>query len=505
MKLPPLRIFIPLLLLAFGFGLIVFNYKLFTRFGQDGVETRIAANDLARQQFVISLGFLGLACAGLWFGLNWSITRRANRIIADTRLMDTGQPPPPPLGGSDELAQISRAFRDAHLRLTEQDRVLRMREERYRNIIETIPSMVCVNRNGKLELINDYGVRLMRADSREDLLGTDPFLFIHPDSLPAVKERLRAMRATNQPVGTLEEKLIRCDGTLVDVEAVAAPFTDDQGSALLVIFNDITARKAAESRREALAVELAEKNRELETLIYVASHDLRSPLVNIQGFSRMIERDWKLIDSALSQSDLPGAAALREKVGVSTPKALGFISAGVMRLDGLLEGLLRMSRLGRQAIQPRDLDTTTLVNDILRSQHFQIQQLGATTRVDPLPRCHADPTMLNQALGNLLDNAIKYRSPDRPLDIHVSGRRQEDVVIYEVADNGLGIAPEHQQKIFEIFHRLNPSLGEGQGLGLTIAQRCVERMGGRIAVLSRPDDQPGCLFTITLPRARQDT
>jgi PAS domain S-box-containing protein len=267
-----------------------------------------------------------------------------------------------------------------------------------------------------------------------------------------------------------------------------------------ILFENITARKRGELERERLTQELADKNRELENVIYAASHDLRSPLVNIEGFSRRLEKACDEI------AKLAGAAALpdepRERLGVLTqqqiPKSLSFIRASVTKMNALIGGLLQISRLGRAPIQAQRLEMNAVIDKVLQAAAYQLQKGAASVLQEPLPDCVGDAVLVGQVFSNLVDNALKYRAPERPLRIRISGRTQHHESLYCVEDNGIGIAPKHQQMIWELFHRLDPSGSiPGEGLGLALVQRIVSRHRGRAWVESTPGQ--GSRFFIALP------
>jgi signal transduction histidine kinase len=138
-----------------------------------------------------------------------------------------------------------------------------------------------------------------------------------------------------------------------------------------------------------------------------------------------------------------------------------------------------------------------MLANITRTVEFQVKQAGATVQIAPLPRCLGDAGQINQVFSNLIDNALKYRSPKRLAVLEISGRTENGRAIYAVKDNGIGIVLEHQDRIFEIFHRLNPSVTEGDGLGLAIVQKILERQDGRVWVESAPD--VGSIFFVSLP------
>jgi len=233
----------------------------------------------------------------------------------------------------------------------------------------------------------------------------------------------------------------------------------------------------------------------------VASHDLRSPLVNIQGFSQELAQACDKLRARLRPGESPDASGsgIKSLLAEDIPEAIEYIQAGVAKIDSLLAGFLRYSRLGRAALKIERLNMDAMIAGIAQAMEFQIKKAGATLQIGKLPDCLGDETQINQVFSNLLENAVKYLDGTRPGLITVNGRAEGGVVTYTVRDNGIGMAPEHQEKAFEIFHRLNPTHGEGEGLGLTIAQRILERHNGKIRVESGPGK--GSAFFVSLPAA----
>jgi len=295
---------------------------------------------------------------------------------------------------------------------------------------------------------------------------------------------------------------------------LALPGVDDLRHANEALREEVEGRRRAEvglreltetleQRVEERTRELERINHELERFTYVVSHDLRAPLVNVKGFSGELDHAFTELRSHAARVrqhlDEPDRASLDRLLDGEIPESLGYVSSSVDRMDRMVSAILRLARAGHRELVEEPLDLRALVDDIVDSLSHQLQERDARVEVGELPPLRSDGFAVEQVLGNLLSNAVRYLHPERPGRIAVRGRPREDGpgVVVEVADNGRGIAPEDQERIFEAFRRAAP-LGEGgEGIGLSAVRGHVRRLGGEVTCRSTPGE--GSVFTVVLP------
>lgn len=258
-------------------------------------------------------------------------------------------------------------------------------------------------------------------------------------------------------------------------------------------------RKRAKEELNRLNAELIEKNNELKQIMFFASHDMRTPLVNIMGYSDELREIINEVQLVLNEGEI--APSIKNKLGPlfdrEIPEAFNFISVSLSKIDSMLNGLLNILRVGRMEIKLSILDMNKLVSQLAETFEYQIKKSGVILELDKLPICLADERQVEQVFSNLLDNALKYLSPERKGLIKITGVKKDGQIVYCIKDNGIGIKEEQQKTISNIFCRLDPSHGRGDGLGLTIVSKILSRLGGKIQLESEPDK--GSKFFVSLP------
>ena len=273
---------------------------------------------------------------------------------------------------------------------------------------------------------------------------------------------------------TVETRFRRKDGGLFPVE-VTLNHIDFAGKEYLCAFaRDISARKLAERSKE-----LARSNAELEEFSHVVSHDLREPLNNVTSYVKLLAKEYQ------------------GKLGADADDYIRYALDGVGWMHTLIGDLRSYARTTaeKKALEPTDFGS--VVTRSIANLSTAIEERRATVSYEPMPTVAADPCAMTQVFQNLIENALKFRGEEPPV-VHVGAARRAGDWVFSVRDNGIGIDPEHSQKIFTIFHRLH-SRPEypGSGIGLAICKKIVERHGGRIWVESEPGR--GAIFSFTIP------
>ncbi|MDE5444076.1 GHKL domain-containing protein [Bradyrhizobium sp. CSA207] len=331
-------------------------------------------------------------------------------------------------------------------------------------------------------------------------------------SMTAEEERLFSLRSANADRSqTLAASLTGIGSGLVVVLALLSTWLVRRSAG---VRDDAEARlRDANTNLEATVDErtadLREANNEIQRFAYIVSHDLRSPLVNIMGFTSELEelgRDiFRRIGSlARAPADGPqveGADVALDgadkQLAEDFSEALGFIKSSIGKMDRLISAILDLTREGRREFEPVRIDTRELIEAIAATVAHQAAEARAEIHVGEVPDIVSDRLALEQIFSNLIDNAIKYLKTGVPGAITVRGRTKFGYAIFEVTDNGRGIDPKDHQRIFDLFRRAGTQDKPGQGIGLAHVRALVRRLGGTMSVSSELN--VGSTFTITLP------
>jgi len=357
--------------------------------------------------------------------------------------------------------------------------------ERARKALETILDamplgFVVVGKDKIVRRLNNSALGLIGYDSQAEVVGS----VCHKTLCPAEENKCPILDL-KQHLDKSERMLVTRDGGRVPILKSVVPVVLDDEEVLLEGFIDISERKRAEEELKRTAAELARSNAELEQFAYVASHDLQEPLRMVGSYAQLLEKRYK------------------GKLDSDADDYIGFIVDGATRMRALINDLLAYSRVGTRGKTFEAIDCEAVFGRVIGNLEMAIEETNAVVTRDRLPTVMGDELQLSQVFQNLVGNAIKFHGEDRPL-VHASSEQRGVEWVFSVRDNGIGVAPEHAERIFVIFQRLH-GRGEypGTGIGLAICKKIVERHGGKIWVESQPGK--GSTFYFTLPVAGGQT
>lgn len=372
-------------------------------------------------------------------------------------------------------------------------------EERFRNLAGNIEDAFWVSdpRSNTLLYVNPAFERIWGR----------PLAAIYENSrvwldavIPEDRERVSASYAANAMKGTYDEtyRITQPDGSLRWIRDRGWPVNDERGRFEYVvgIAEDITPMRLTqealtslnadlERRVEDRTQALVEVNRELDAFAYSISHDLRAPLRSMQGYADALVEDF--------------GEGLASEGRHYTQR----IAAAARRMEDLIQDILAYSRLAKEEVSVRPESLEASVDHILSELAPTLAEGRATIRVErPLPVVRSNRPVLRQALGNLIANAIKFTAPGEAPDVRIHAERRGNRVRLWIEDRGIGIAPEHQARVFDPFQRLHGvETYPGTGIGLAIVRRAMTRMGGTCGVESEPG--LGSRFWIELPASEE--
>ena len=389
--------------------------------------------------------------------------------------------------GADDYLTKPVNMTELHLRVRAGCRILEF-EERSRQLFDDAPIAYHeTNTSGVIVRVNHAECRLLGCGAGE-ILGRRVWDFMAPAQVEKRKAGFQAaVEASNQRMEDSEWEICRRNGDTVLVRLQQNQVRDSHGAVagLRCTMLDITELRRQEELLKRQAADLARSNAELEQFAYVASHDLQEPLRMVASFTQLLAKRY--------------AGKLDDKAD----EYIKYTVDGAKRMQQLIADLLALSRVGTKGGEFRDVPLAEVMSDVLLNLGPAIQESGAAVIQDSLPTVFADRGQMTQLLQNLIGNAIKFRDGKLP-QVHISAAETGDDWTISVRDNGIGIAPEHAERVFQIFQRLHTrDQYPGTGIGLAVCRKIVERHGGKIWLDSTPGG--GTTFHFTLHKCAPGT
>lgn len=362
------------------------------------------------------------------------------------------------------------------------EKQLKVSQQSYTQLLGEIQdyAIITLDLDGNIVTWNK-GAERIKGYTAQEIIGHNFRIFYTPAAIAThTPEQLLATAIRDGRI-THEDYRVRKDGTLFWGSVTITALHNNEGvhTGFIKITRDLTERKVAEEKTQSYLRKLEVENRELEQFTYIASHDLQEPLRSISTLVELVAKEYT------------------GKLDENADSYLRFIKQSSNRMSDLIKALLDYSRIGRER-KKELVDCNQLILNVVDDLRSSVQDSKAQIIMEDLPAIYAYPVELKLLFQNLLSNAIKFRKKDVPVVVRITCVRKEEEWEFEFADNGIGIAPRHQEKVFEIFQRLHNKLQyEGTGIGLAHCKKIVSLHGGRIWLQSEPGEGSRFYFTIT--------
>jgi PAS domain S-box-containing protein len=373
-----------------------------------------------------------------------------------------------------DLAKTNKQLRREIEERERTEAELRESEKKYSTLVEDSQTGIYIDQDEKIVFANETFAQMYNY-SKEELTGMESWKLAHPDDREFTNE-MRARRLQGEPVPVdYEAKGLTKDGETIWIRRKNTRIEYKGKPAILGNIVDISVQMRVEK-------ELRKRNEELKNFVHVVSHDLKTPIIAIQGFS-----------ARLSQH-------CRKQLGVKGNNYLSQIETSARRMERLVSDLLALSKLGQVSCAFEDVDSLEIVRNVTSALKPRLKEKGIRLSLgDNFPMIYCDPERMYQVFENLVVNAIKYLGQTTEPAIEIGHEDKRAAHRFYVRDNGLGIDPQYHRKIFEMFERLKDANGEeGTGLGLAIVEKIVARHGGNVWVRSNKGE--GATFYFTLPK-----
>ncbi len=305
----------------------------------------------------------------------------------------------------------------------------------------------------------------------------------------------------------MEAELIKQRNQLMEINAILEEEISERQAAQEALRNSRDELLVREQQLKRYADEIAATNTELQAFINTIAHDFRSPMVNLKGFSAELHHSLSELQQIVHESESCLPQEVQAKVGELLNKEVSdaqqFIGSAVDRLSRMVDALLLLSRMGRREMKYQEVDLNILVDEVLRSHQHQVRTKNIQIAIGTLPTVQTDYLSMEQIIGNLIDNAIKYLNPNRQGKIAINCTENEYEYVLSIEDNGRGIPAMDLEKIFDPFRRSGKQDQPGEGLGLAYIRTLVRMLGGKVWCESA--EGSGTRMSLTIPKKHIET